>query len=60
MRSNANIRLALWSIWLIPLLWTVNNLLARMAPGVVEPYTLGLMRWGFAGVLLGFLVRGEL
>lgn len=60
MRSNANIRLALWSIWLIPLMWTVNNLLARMAPGVVEPYTLGLMRWGFAGVLLSFLVWHEL
>lgn len=60
MRSNANIRLAMWSIWLIPLMWTVNNLLARVAPGVVGPYTLGFMRWGLAGVLLSWLVRDEL
>lgn len=60
MRSDANLRLAALAIWLIPLLWTVNNLLARMAPGVVGPYTLGLMRWGFAGLLLVFLVRKEL
>lgn len=60
MRSDAKIRLALFSIWLIPLLWAVNNLLARMAPGVVEPYTLGCMRWGIAGALLSLLARAEL
>lgn len=60
MRSSADIRIATLAIWLIPLLWTVNNLLARVAPGVVDPYTLGLMRWGFAGLVLGFVVRGEL
>lgn len=60
MRSQTNIRLALWSIWVIPLLWTVNSLLARMAPGVVGPYTLGLLRWGIAGLALTALVFPEL
>lgn len=60
MRNPAHVRLARLSIWLIPLLWTVNNLMARVAPGVVEPYTLGLMRWGVAGALLTVLVHDEL
>ena len=34
--------------------------MARLAPGVVEPYTLGLMRWGIAGALLTVLAHGEL
>lgn len=60
MRSHANVRLARLSIWVIPLLWSVNNLMARMAPGVVEPYTLSLMRWGIAGALLAAWTRHEL
>lgn len=56
----ANVRIARLSIWLIPLLWTVNNLIARMAPGVVEPYTLGLMRWAIAGGLLTAWAHEEL
>ncbi len=53
-------RLALALIWVTPALWSVNYIVARWAPGVVEPYTLALGRWGLAGVLLAFMARTEL
>lgn len=58
--ADARTRLALWAIWLIPLLWAVNNLVARYAPGVVEPYTLAALRWGLVAVLLSAHRRAEL
>lgn len=53
-------RLALAMIWLIPALWAANYIIARKAPGVVEPYTLALGRWALAGALLVFMARAEL
>lgn len=45
---------------MIPALWSVNYIVARKAPGVVEPYTLALGRWALAGALLAFMARAEL
>jgi drug/metabolite transporter (DMT)-like permease len=53
-------RLALALIWVTPALWAVNYIIARKAPGVVEPYALALGRWSLAGLLLTFFARSEL
>lgn len=53
-------RLALTLIWVTPALWAVNYIVARAAPGVVEPHTLALGRWALAGALLTFMARAEL
>jgi len=58
--SGSRRRIALALIWVTPALWAVNYIIARKAPGVVEPYTLALGRWGLAGLLLTLLVRAEL
>lgn len=42
------------------MLWAVNYLVARKAPGVVEPYTLAFLRWLVAGTVLVVLARGEI
>lgn len=47
-------------VWLVPALWTVNYVVARKAPGVIEPHTLALGRWALAGLLLAWWSRGEL
>lgn len=53
-------RLALALIWVTPALWTVNYIIARTAPGVIEPYALALGRWSVAGLLLTIFARSEL
>ncbi len=53
-------RLALMLLWVAPALWTVNYLVARTAPGVVQPHVLALGRWALAGAILCFLARDEL
>jgi len=53
-------RLAVALLWVIPALWAANYIVARSAPGVVEPYTLAFGRWSIAGALLAFLARSEL
>lgn len=53
-------RLAATLIWVIPALWAANYIVARSAPGVVEPYTLAFCRWSLAGVMLVFAARAEL
>jgi drug/metabolite transporter (DMT)-like permease len=53
-------RLARLVVWFVPALWAVNYVVARKAPGVVEPYTLALGRWLLAGVVLTALARREL
>ena len=58
--SEPRRRLALALIWVTPALWAVNYIVARKAPGVIEPYTLALGRWGLAGLLLTLVVRAEL
>jgi drug/metabolite transporter (DMT)-like permease len=53
-------RWALFLIWLTPLLWTVNIVVARTAPGLVSANVLALGRWALAGVLLAWVARQEL
>lgn len=53
-------RLALTLIWLVPSLWTVNYIVARLAPGVIGPYMLALGRWAIAGAVLVALCAPEL
>lgn len=53
-------RLALLGLWLIPSLWAVNVIVARMAPGTIAPYALALGRWALAGALLAVVARREL
>lgn len=52
--------LARLAIWVVPALWAVNYIVARRAPGVIEPYALALGRWALAGLLLGLVARREL
>ena len=47
-------------IWIIPLLWIVNSVIARRAPGVITPHVLALGRWTLAALMLGFAARAEL
>jgi len=58
--SHPQHRLALTLIWLLPSLWAVNYIVARMAPGVIGPYLLALGRWGIAGAVLVALCAPEL
>lgn len=53
-------RWAFFLIWLTPLLWTVNIVVARIAPGLVSANVLALGRWALAGVLLAWVARQEL
>ena len=53
-------RWALVLIWLTPLLWTVNIVVARTAPGLVSANVLALGRWALAGALLAWVARQEL
>lgn len=47
-------------VWLMPVLWTVNYIIARKAPGVVGPYLLAFGRWSIAAILLLVIARAEL
>lgn len=58
--ASSRERRALWLLWITPALWSVNYIVARTAPGVVEPHMLALGRWALAGVILGFIARSEL
>lgn len=53
-------RSARLAIWVVPALWAVNYIVARRAPGIVEPYALALGRWAIAGMLLAIVARQEL
>lgn len=53
-------RLALAALWFLPLLWTANMVVARRAPGVIDPHLLALGRWAIAGVVLACMARAEL
>lgn len=58
--ADSRRRLALMLIWVTPALWAVNYIVARVARGVVEPYSLALGRWALAGLILTLLSRLEL
>jgi drug/metabolite transporter (DMT)-like permease len=46
-------------LWLVPLLWSSNYIVARLADGVIAPHALALGRWsGAALILLPWLGRG--
>ena len=47
-------------VWIVPALWSVNYIIARMAPGVIGPHLLALGRWGIAAAVLVLLSRSEL
>ncbi|NCV64441.1 MAG: hypothetical protein EBW49_11135 [Betaproteobacteria bacterium] len=47
-------------LWFVPLLWTVNMVVARTAPGVMDPHLLALGRWSLAGLILAYIARTEL
>ncbi|MBL8336248.1 MAG: DMT family transporter [Rhodoferax sp.] len=47
-------------VWLVPALWSVNYILARLAPGVIGPHLLACGRWMIAGAVLVTLARAEL
>jgi drug/metabolite transporter (DMT)-like permease len=47
-------------IFLVPALWAVNYVVARKAPGVIDPHTLALGRWTIAGLVLAGFSRTEL
>lgn len=52
--------MAMAMIWFMPLLWTVNLVVARQAPGVVTPHVLALGRWAIAGMVLVLWTHREL
>ena len=52
-------RLAFLALWAVPVLWTVNLIIARKAPGLVEPYTLAFGRWLIAALVLAGLAWQE-
>lgn len=60
MAAAARQRLALLALWAVPVLWTVNLIIARKAPGLVEPYTLAFGRWFIAALVLAVLSRRDL
>ena len=60
LRAPAKERIALALIWFMPLLWTVNLVVARQASGVVTPHVLALGRWTLAGLILTWWSRQDL
>ncbi len=53
----------LWArvlLFVTPGLWAVNYVVARKAPGVIEPHALAFGRWALACAILVWLTRTEL
>ena len=59
-KADPQERMALALLWVMPALWAVNYVVARLAPGVVAPHQLALVRWGLAGLVLLLLARTDL
>jgi drug/metabolite transporter (DMT)-like permease len=53
-------RLALALMFLTPAFWAVNYLVARRAPGVIEPHLLAMLRWLGAGAIFAAVNWREL
>jgi drug/metabolite transporter (DMT)-like permease len=52
-------RLARVLLWVVPLMWSSNYIIARAADGVIAPHALAFGRWLLAGALLApFVWRG--
>ena len=45
-------RWAVALLFITPALWSVNYLVGRMAPSVIAPHMLALLRWSLAGLIL--------
>ena len=46
-------------LWVVPLLWSCNYIIARLGDGVIAPHALALGRWGLAAlILLPWMGRG--
>lgn len=60
MHTFSRHRFAIALIFITPALWTVNYLVARSAPGVIEPHLLALLRWLMASFLFALGARSEL
>ena len=46
-------------LWLVPLLWSSNYIIARLGDGLIAPHALALGRWGLAAlILLPWMGRG--
>ena len=51
-QAQARRRWALALLWIVPLAWSSNYLIARAAAGVISPHTLALGRWSLAFALM--------
>lgn len=60
MDTPARQRLALTLIFITPALWAVNALIARKAPGVIEPHLLAMLRWLLASALFALGSHAEI
>ncbi|MFM6990294.1 MAG: DMT family transporter [Rhodoferax sp.] len=58
--TAGQVRVAKLLFWIIPLLWIVNSMIARRAPGVITPHVLAFGRWLLASALLAWVARREL
>ena len=52
MTANSRRTLAHALIFIAPALWAANYIVARLAPGVIEPHLLALGRWSVAALLM--------
>ena len=52
MPNSSERRWALALLFITPLLWSVNYLVGRMAPGTIAPHMLALLRWTIAVLIL--------
>ncbi len=53
-------RWAVALLFMTPALWSVNYLVGRLAPGVIAPHMLALLRWSLAGLILAAFAWPEL
>lgn len=60
MNTAQQTRWAAVAIWCVPALWAFNFMVARMAPGVIEPHALALGRWLIVALSLGWWCRAEI
>jgi len=60
MKASSRYRLAIALLFITPALWSVNYLVARSAPGVIEPHALALVRWLVASFLFALGARAQL
>lgn len=60
MPHSSRHRFAIALLFITPALWCVNYLVARSAPGVIEPHTLASIRWLIASLLFSLGNWGEI